>query len=228
MTAEAPQRRAIRSFVRREGRITAAQQRALDELLPRYALDVSAPLDLRAAFGRAAPVYLEIGSGNGDCLLACAARNPDNDYLAVEVHRPGVGHLLNGATAAALDNLRVCVSDVHLVLAQLPAECLLGVYIFFPDPWPKLRHHKRRLVRPPLWQALHRCLQRHGRVYLATDSDSYAEDIAAQLPTLDGWRNLAARGVYAPRLKARIRTRFEGRALAAGRTIHDFALARAR
>jgi tRNA (guanine-N7-)-methyltransferase len=222
-----PQRRQVRSYVRREGRMTEAQLRAVQSLLPRFALSAEGPLDLNREFGRGAPVYLEIGTGNGDCLHACAAQNPDNNYLGVEVHRPGVGHLLNQVVASDLLNVRVSICDVHSVLAQLPAECLSVVYIFFPDPWPKIRHHKRRLIQAAFLAALLRPMRRNGRVYIATDSADYAENIALELSTQTGWLNLAGRGVLAPRLKARIRTRFEARALADARAVHEFTLARA-
>lgn len=207
--------------------MTVAQQRALEELLPAYELVAGQTVDLDGLFGRAGPTCLEIGTGNGDCILHCARTNPDTRYLGVEVHRPGIGHLLNQAAASNLGNLRVCVADAHQLLAALPAESLLTIFIFFPDPWPKARHHKRRLLKPVLFAALHRCLQRHGRLYLATDSDSYAEEIVAHLAALPAWLNLAGRGVEAPRPAARIRTRFEARALSAGRVIHEFVLARA-
>jgi tRNA (guanine-N7-)-methyltransferase len=221
-----PHRRGIRSFVLREGRMTASQQRALDELLPRYALPTEGALDLRGIFGRVAPVCLEIGTGNGDNLLACAAAHPENDCIAAEVHRPGVGHLLNGIERAHLRNVRVWVADVQDLLTRLPAESLDMLYVFFPDPWPKARHHKRRLLRGAMWGALHRCLARHGRLYVATDWANYADDIVGELAGLPGWRNLADRGVLAPRPCQRVRTRFESRALAAGRAVHEFILAR--
>ena len=207
--------------------MTTAQLRALNTHLPSFELRASESIDLSAEFGRSAPVYLEIGSGNGDCLYACAVGNPGNNYLGIEVHRPGIGHLLNQAAAADLANLRVSVRDVHDVLTQLPAECLTAVYIFFPDPWPKMRHHKRRLVQCAFLASLRRCLRRNGRLYLATDSADYAEDIATQLAAQQAWLNLAGPGMLAPRLKARICTRFEARALASARPVHDFVLARA-
>ncbi len=227
MPTDPPPRREIRSFVRREGRMTGAQLRAVQNLLPKFSLSAEGELDLNKEFVRSAPVYLEIGIGNGDCLHACAARNPANDYLGVEVHRPGVGHLLNQVVISELQNVRVSVCDVHAVLTRLPDECLITVYIFFPDPWPKARHHKRRLVQAAFLAMLLRPVRRNGRVYIATDSADYAEDITLQLSTQTGWLNLAGRGVFAPRLKARSRTRFEARALADDRAVHEFALARA-
>ncbi|MGE0373040.1 MAG: tRNA (guanosine(46)-N7)-methyltransferase TrmB [Gammaproteobacteria bacterium] len=221
-----PYYRGIRSFVLREGRMTASQQRALDTLLPRYALPPEGTLDLRESFDRIAPVCLEIGTGNGDNLLACATAHPENNYIAAEVHRPGIGHLLNGIARACLRNVRVWPGDVQDLLARLPAESLDMIYVFFPDPWPKARHHKRRLLQGSTWGGMRRCLARHGRLYVATDWANYAEDIAAEIRELSGWRNLAGRGVLAPRPCQRILTRFESRALGAGRAVHDFILAR--
>ncbi len=208
--------------------MTAAQQRAIESLLPRFEIEDSIlPIDLSTTFPDKAPFYLEIGVGNGICVLNCAEGNPDNNYLGVEVHRPGVGYLLNQAQTAGVSNLRVCIQDVQQVLARLPAECLTVVYIFFPDPWPKKRHHKRRLVRAALLSALQRTLHRHGRVYIATDSSDYATDIQAELVGQPCWLNLAGPDTFASRPKARIRTRFEARAIQDGRTVYEFVLAKA-
>src|SRR5688572_9054313 len=141
-------RRSIRSFVRRESRITPGQRRALSDLWPRYGLtSTGAPFDLNALFKRVAPRALEIGFGNGEALIAMAAANPNNDYLGVEVHRPGVAQALREMASREIDNARVCCTDVNDVLACLPDGALHAVYLFFPDPWPKKRHHKRRLVQ---------------------------------------------------------------------------------
>src|SRR3990167_3991792 len=143
-------RRSIRSFVRRESRITPAQQRALKDLWPRYGIEAGeAPIDFDAVFDRRAPVILEIGFGNGDALVAEAAAHPENNYIGIEVHRPGVGNLLRKLELSELKNARVMLADAKEVLAaRIPEASLSGVHLFFPDPWPKQRHHKRRLVQP--------------------------------------------------------------------------------
>ncbi len=208
--------------------MTEAQRRALRELWPAYALPEDAtPIDLDVAFGRRAPRYLEIGSGNGDCVLELARRNPDNDYLAVEVHRPGLGHLLARAAALGVRNVRVAALDVCDVLSRLPRESLAGVYVFFPDPWPKKRHHKRRLLQPGFLAQLAGPMARQACLFVATDCAEYAAQVAALAEQSAGWFNLAGQGQRAPRLKRRPRTRFEGRGERAGSQIADFVLARA-
>jgi tRNA G46 methylase TrmB len=146
--------RSIRSFVMRSGRITEAQQRALDSLWPHYGIDFEpGPLDFTAVFGRQAPITLEIGFGNGDNLTALAIAHPERNYLGVEVHRPGVGRLLLGLEEARLSNTRViCHDAVEVLTYQVAPQTLDEVLILFPDPWPKKRQHKRRLVQPPYAQ----------------------------------------------------------------------------
>jgi tRNA (guanine-N7-)-methyltransferase len=221
-----PPRRGIRSFVRREGRITTAQARALEDLLPVFAIPGEAGTTPADWFGNGNPFCLEIGTGNGENLFLNARGHPANNYLAVEVHRPGIGQLLLQVAAAGLQNVRVSTADIHEVLARLPEGCLQEVCIFFPDPWPKSRHHKRRLLQAPFFAALRRVLASSGRVRIATDIDDYAESILECLANAPGWRNLAGAGRCAPRPRARCLTRFERRALEAGRSIHDFLLAR--
>lgn len=221
-----PPHRGIRSFVRREGRITTAQARALDELLPVYAIPDEAHTPPAEWFGNRNPLCLEIGTGNGENLFLNARSHPANNYLAVEVHRPGIGQLLLQVAAANLRNVRVSTADIHEILARLPAACLQEICIFFPDPWPKSRHHKRRLIQPPFLASLHRVLAPSGRVRIATDIDDYADSILAALEVAPGWRNLAGKGGHAPRPRGRCLTRFERRALEAGRTVHDFLIAR--
>lgn len=216
--------RAVRSFVRREGRITPSQRRALDELAGAYRW----PLEPRGTLeitGRVAPLWLEVGCGDGENVLAAAARHRGRDYIGCEVHGPGVGHLLNGIAHAELTNLRVAQCDVFDLLAALPGASLAGVSVFFPDPWPKKRHHKRRLLQAAFFAAVARVLRRDGQVFVATDWANYAEDVAALVETLPAWRNLAGPGRTAPRNKARILTKFERRALREGRTVADFVFA---
>jgi tRNA (guanine-N7-)-methyltransferase len=177
--------RPIRSYVLRAGRITPAQARALAQLWPRYGVDFrSTELDLPALFGRSAPVTLEIGFGNGEHLLARARAEPERNFIGVEVHRPGIGHLLLAAERAGLENLRVVAHDaVEVLERQIAPHSLHEVQLLFPDPWPKKRHHKRRLVQPPFIQLVAERLAYGGRLYIATDWHPYAEcmriDLAA-------------------------------------------------
>jgi tRNA (guanine-N7-)-methyltransferase len=219
-----PYHRAVRSFVRREGRLTRGQQRALDALWPRYGVDPGEDevLDLAAVFGRSAPKVLEIGFGNGELLCELASGHPENDYLGLEVYRPGVGRLLGRAAEAGVANLRVMVRDAAQVVARnLPDACLDAVLIFFPDPWPKKRHHKRRLVQPGFVQLLRRRLRPGGRLHLATDWQDYARHMLAVMEAAEGMRNLAGTGRYVPRPESRPLTKFERRGRRLGHDVWD-------
>lgn len=218
--------RTIRSFVRREGRITPAQSAALTRHLKHFSLPRDGLLDFAAIYGRDAPTYLEIGTGNGECIAGLAKTRPANNYLALEVHRPGIGRLLQLAVATKLSNLRIAAADVQTILPRLKPESIAGVYIFFPDPWPKLRHHKRRLLQAEFFAALRPCVQRHGRINFATDSRDYAESVMTFIANASDWINLAG-SARSPRLKLRPCTRFESRGIAAGREIYDCTFARA-
>ena len=223
--AEATRRRTLRSFVRREGRMTDGQRKALETRLAAREWPAGA-VEPSHVTRRHAPLSLEIGAGDGENVLALAAARPDEDFIACEVHGPGVGHLLLRAEALGLSNLWVARRDVNEVLAGLPDAALDTAYMFFPDPWPKLRHHKRRLFQPPLLAALARVVARHGHLWVATDSEDYAHwmlDAAALAPC---WRNLAGPRCSAPRLRRRIVTKFERRALSEGRQVFDFGFAR--
>lgn len=226
--AHSPLLRRVRSFVRRAGRITPAQARALDELWPRYGLDPAArPLDLDATFGRHAARVLEIGCGNGDTLLALAAAHPERDFIGIEVHEPGVGHALLRAAQAGLGNLRMSRDDaVEVLEQQIPDGAIAEALIFFPDPWPKARHHKRRLIQPGFAALLSRKLERGGLLRAATDWQNYAEQILAVLNACPELRNCAADGGYAPRAQDRPPTRFERRGQRLGHDVWDFAYRR--
>lgn len=214
--------RAVRSFVNREGRMTPAQRKALTELLPKYRVDDAAlTRGCDTLFRQGAPLHLEIGSGNGANALALAAREPGINLIASEVHRPGLGHTLLELQRLGLDNLRLFDRDAHELLAALPPASLEAVYIFFPDPWPKTRHHKRRLVQPALLELLATRLQRHGRVYFATDHEDYALEVRALVTATPGWVNLAGADAWAPRPNNRIVTRFEQRALSAAHAVYE-------
>lgn len=228
---DAPRRR-IRSFVLRAGRITPAQQRALDKLWPRLGIDLAAPeaalpasplyLDLDAVFGRAAPRSLEIGFGNGENLLALAVAHPERDFIGVEVHRAGVGHLLLRAEEAGLTNLRViCHDAVEVLERHIAPESLDEVLILFPDPWHKKRHHKRRLIQPAFVELVASRLHRGGRLQLATDWEPYAQQMSEVLSACAALRNLAPGTGFVPRPDWRALTRFERRGHRLGHGVWD-------
>jgi tRNA (guanine-N7-)-methyltransferase len=223
MTDAAPFRREIKSFVKREGRMTEAQKRAFETLWPRYGIDFSGqPLVLPALFGRAAPVVLEIGFGNGEHLLARAAAEPQHDFIGVEVHRPGVGRVLHRAEAAGLTNLRVISHDAVEVLRDGIADgALTQVVIQFPDPWHKKRHHKRRLIQPAFAQLLARKLRQGGVLQLATDWADYADHMLTVLNAEPSLHNDAADGRFVPRPATRLKTRFESRGERLGHAVFD-------
>lgn len=218
--------RAIRSFVLRAGRMGSGQQRALEELGPRFIVPyAAAPLDMEALFGRAAPRILEIGFGMGETTASIAANHPENDYLGVEVHTPGVGALLKRVGAAALNNVRIVHHDAVEVLEHMiPAASLDGAHVFFPDPWHKKRHHKRRLVQPAFISLLAGKIKPGGYLHLATDWHDYAEQMLSVLggePTLV---NTAEE--YAPRPDYRPLTKFEQRGLRLGHGVWDLVFRR--
>lgn len=215
--------RRIRSFVLRMGRMTAGQQRALDELWPRYGIDFTpAPLDLEHTFARRAPRMIEIGFGTGDALFAYAQLHPEMDCLGIEVHRPGAGHLLMQVQHAALTNVRVsCHDAVEVLERQIPAHSIDAVHIFFPDPWHKKRHHKRRLIQTPFVEVLARALKSDGVLRLATDWQDYAEQMRAVLDAHKEFRNMAGTTGYVPRPDDRALTRFERRGHRLGHGVWD-------
>jgi tRNA (guanine-N7-)-methyltransferase len=228
MPEEQVPRRAIRSFVRREGRITEAQKRALQELLPRYGVAAGeAPLDFAALFGRNAPVHVEVGFGNGEALAAMAAAHPQNSYLGIEVHRPGVGALLRRLESEGLTNVRVACTDAKELLAQrIPEGSLSAVYIFFPDPWHKLRHHKRRLVQVEFVEMLAHKLKPGGLLHLATDWEDYAQHMLAVLTAVAAFENTAPSDPFMPRPESRTLTRFERRGHRLGHGVRDLVFRR--
>ena len=219
--------RPIRSFVRREGRLTPGQQRALERHWPRWGVEPGhGPLDLEALFGRRAPVTLEIGFGNGESLAQMAAADPQRDFLGVEVHRPGVGHLLQQVEDLGLGNVRVACHDaVELVREQIPEAGLDCVQVFFPDPWPKKRHHKRRLIQPAFVQQLRHCLRPGGRLHLATDWEDYARHMLEVMTAAEGFVNTAPGEGFSPR-GARPLTKFERRGQGLGHGVWDLVFTR--
>jgi tRNA (guanine-N7-)-methyltransferase len=220
---------AIRSYVLRAGRITAAQQRALAELWPRYGVEFEHGwLDLDRLYGRHAPRTLEIGFGNGEHLLERALSAPERDFLGVEVHRPGVGHLLLAAAKASVPNLRVIAHDAVDVLHwQLPPASLDELQLLFPDPWPKERHHKRRIVQPAFAELVASRLQPGGRWHLATDWEPYALHMLQVLSACKALRNCAAEGGYVETVMARSATRFERRGERLGHQVRELLYVRA-
>lgn len=213
--------RPIRSYVLRQGRVTEAQRRACDELLPRFGVPFSgSPLDLDRVFGRAAPKILEIGFGMGETTADIASRHPGIDYLGVEVHTPGVGGLLKRIAELGLTNIRVIQHDAVEVLERMiPLASLDGVHIFFPDPWPKKRHYKRRLIQPALVSLLATRMKPGAYLHAATDWENYAQWI---LETLSGEPLLAnTAAAFAPRPEHRPLTKFEARGLKLGHGVWD-------
>jgi tRNA (guanine-N7-)-methyltransferase len=213
--------RAIRSFVLRQGRLTPAQQRAVETLLPVYGIPYAAePLDLDHAFGRQAPKILEIGFGMGAATAQIAATNPDKDYLGIEVHTPGVGNLLKLMEEQGITNLRVIQHDAVEVLRHMIADGSLdGVHIFFPDPWPKKRHHKRRLLQTEFVALLCRKLKPGGYLHFATDWEEYAQWTLGVLRAEPKLANTVTD--YAPRPEYRPLTKFEQRGLNLGHGVWD-------
>jgi tRNA (guanine-N7-)-methyltransferase len=207
---------AVRSYKTRKGRMAPAQHAALDRLRPLLGVEVDgAPLDLQRLFGRSAPVVLEIGSGTGEVTAALAGADPHRDVLAVEVHTPGVANLLRLAESRGLRNVRVAEGDAVVVLRDMLApDSLDEVRVLFPDPWPKARHHKRRLVRPAFVALVASRLRPGGRLHVATDWPHYAEQV------LDVVTASGLHGSTVPRPDRPV-TRFEQRALADGRPIVD-------
>jgi tRNA (guanine-N7-)-methyltransferase len=214
-------RRTIRSFVLRQGRATGAQRRARETLLPQFGIPYTrVPLDLDHVFGRAAPRILEIGTGMGETCAQIAAAHPENDYIGVEVHAPGVGSLLNRIVELGLANVRVIQHDAVEVLRDTIAPAVLdGVHVFFPDPWPKKRHHKRRLIQPSLVALLASRMKPGAFLHVATDWEDYAQQILDVLSAEPRLANTC--GGFAPRPEWRPQTKFEARGLRLGHRVWD-------
>jgi len=218
-------RRPIRSFVLREGRLTPAQARAFDKLWPRYGVDWlrGTLLDPDPLFGTPGPVYLEVGFGNGETLARIAEAHPERRYLGVEVHRPGIGHLLLELERRGLSNVRVLRQDaVELLTEGLPPASLEGTYLFFPDPWPKQRHHKRRILSAEFVALLARVIRPGGVFHAATDWAPYAEQMLGVLNRAgDSFANADPAGGYCARPEDRPLTKFERRGQRLGHSVHD-------
>ena len=220
------QHRHIRSYVLRQGRVSNAQKRAHETLMPRYGIAfTNEPIDFDRTFGRSAPRVLEIGFGMGETTATIAAAHPGTDYLALEVHTPGVGSLLKQLDEQSLANVRIVQHDAVEVLERMiPDASLDGAHIFFPDPWPKKRHHKRRLIQPPLVSLLAGRLKPGGYVHAATDWEEYAQQILEVFEGEPLLENTA--DDYAPRPDYRPLTKFEQRGLKLGHGVWDIVFRR--
>jgi len=216
--------RPIRSFVRRAGRLTPSQQRALEELWPAYGVGLGdQALDLEKLFGRGRPRVLEIGFGNGETLVQQAAENPDCDYLGIEVHEPGVGHCLLVAQNAGISNLKLVVHDAIEVLeTHVPLGSLQRINLYFPDPWPKKRHHKRRIIQPAFLRLCADRLATGGALHVATDWENYADHIDEVLAESDLFRCVERREHDGDEPLDRPMTKFERRGLRKGHRIWDW------
>lgn len=215
--------RKVRSFVRRGGRLTSAQQHALDELMPKYGLTpVGACFNFDSAFSKPGPVYLEVGFGNGESLFQMAQSHPERNYLGVEIHRPGIGRLLRLLDQNGVENVRVISGDAKEVLADFVSEGSLdGIYLFFPDPWQKKRHHKRRLVQSDFVHMVQRSLKFGGVFHMATDWQDYAEHMMTIMESSPGFVNLAGKSQFSKRPEYRPITKFERRGERLGHGVWD-------
>jgi tRNA (guanine-N7-)-methyltransferase len=221
-----PQR--IRSFIRRQGRLTPGQQMALDNHWATYCLDPKTDYDFAQVFGRDAPLFVEIGFGNGDSLAKMAAANPDKDYIGIEVHTPGVGHLLILLHEQGINNVRIYSHDAIEILEQkITDNSLSGVHLFFPDPWHKKKHHKRRIVRASFVDLLVKKLKPAGYFHAATDWENYAEAMLAVLSEGNVLKNTSPTQDYCPCPEYRPLTKFEQRGIRLGHGVWDLIFSKA-
>lgn len=215
--------RPVRSFVLRTGRLTVAQQKALCNYWDKYGIDFSDKLlDFNTIFGRHAPITLEIGFGNGESLLQQAIEHPERDFLGIEVHTPGVGHIIHGAQQAGINNLRVIRHDAVEVLdKQIPENSLDRVQLFFPDPWHKKRHHKRRILQDDFVENIRKHLKAGGHFHMATDWENYAEHMLETMGQHSGFFNIAGDARFISAKDQRPETKFERRGLKLGHGVWD-------
>ena len=228
MSEEKRAHRPIRSFVLREGRLTAGQQRAFEELWPNLGVDFRSGDKLEPAviFDNDNPVWVEIGFGNGESLANYAQSHPGNNYIGIEVHRPGVGHLMIRIDELGLENLRVMRHDATEVIRAIPDASLAGVMLFFPDPWHKKRHHKRRILQPAFVNELARIIKPGGIFHAATDWEHYAEQMMEVLSASEAFENSMPQGEFAPRPEERPLTKFEQRGQRLGHGVWDLVFRR--
>lgn len=209
--------------------MTRSQTRALERLGTRYCVPAHALSRIESLFGRRAPLTLEIGFGNGAALVSLAEREPDNDFIGIEVYRPGVGHLLLELERRGLENVRIVSMDaVEAIRLHLPDDALDRVLLFFPDPWPKQRHHKRRIVQPEFVRLLATRIKAGGILHMATDWEDYARHMLAVMSEQPAFRNRAGTGSFSARPAARPVTRFERRGRRLGHSVRDLLFERVR
>ncbi len=221
MPEQSPTRK-IRSFIFRQGRLTQGQQFALDNFWDKYCLNPNEALDAHNIFGRDAPLCVEIGFGNGDCLAKLAAANPDKDYVGIEVHRPGVGRLMMQLEQHNLTNVRIYSHDaIEILTNNLADNSLSAVHLFFPDPWPKKKHHKRRIVQASFVDLLAKKLKTGRYFHAATDWENYAEAMLKVLSTDERFANASLTHTYCERPAYRSLTKFEQRGLRLGHGVWD-------
>ena len=227
MNNDKTKNRTIRSFVKRDSRLTKAQQLALDNYWDKHGIDFNNELiDLYSLFKRPAPIVMDIGVGTGDTTFHHAETHMENNYLAIEVHKPGIGRLLNAIESKKLNNIKIINHDVIEVLEnQIPEQCLSQIFIFFPDPWPKKKHHKRRLINKHLLELLKKKLTLNGRLHIATDWENYAEHIQELCNQDDELLSLNSSYKSAPRPDWRVQTRYETRGLRLEHKVWDFCFA---
>ena len=220
---EKPFQRKIRSFVRRSGRLTASQKRGLNELWSRYGIEYqNAPVNLDQLFGRDGPKNVEIGFGMAENLLSVAQSHPNEDFIGIEVHEPGVGHALNQIEQLALHNIRIIKHDaVEVLKHQIANHSLASISIFFPDPWHKKKQHKRRLINNDFACLLASKLQKNGKVYLATDWQNYAEQMLDVFSRSENFSNTSPTNDYCERMSFRPLTKFEKRGHRLGHDVWD-------
>lgn len=213
----------VRSFVRRSGRLTPSQRDAIDRLLPTLGIPAEGAIDVKALFGREAPLWIEVGFGDGDALLEAAERHPEANFLGVEVHEPGVGRALRGIDARDLGNVRVaCTDAVPLLTDRIDPASAARFVLLFPDPWPKKRHHKRRIVQRPFVRLVAGILRVGGVFHTATDWAPYAEHMLEVLSAEPSFRNCHGEGNYAPAPgEQRLETKFERRGLRLGHGVFE-------
>ena len=215
--------KSIKSFVLRQGRVTSAQQNALDNYWSDYGIDYSEhPLSLASLFTSEGDLVVEIGFGNGESLLQQAKNQPERNFIGIEVHGPGVGHLIHGAYSENIRNIKVIRHDaVDVFKHQISDNSLKKIQLFFPDPWHKKRHHKRRIIKPEFIELLRQKLKPGGHFHMATDWQHYAEQMLAQMDAAEGFSNIAGQGHYSPDKADRCETKFERRGLRLGHGVWD-------
>lgn len=212
----------IRSFIRRQGRATAGQQNAIDNIWDNYCLDPEKNYNFSQVFAREAPLIVEIGFGNGSSLAAMAEANPELNYLGIEVHRPGIGHLMLLLEEKSIKNVRIYHHDAIEILEQkIPDNSIAGVHLFFPDPWQKRKHHKRRIVRPSFIDLLYKKLMPTGYFHAATDWEHYAKEMLKTLSASHKLVNTSKDAGYCPRPDYRPLTKFEARGVRLGHGVWD-------